>query len=592
MTGQSIMSIAGWWTAWVYVLSLSLPMLLGSVAVLGENYKAIFDRWAREVVFEVNGLTVSRTDRDGLAGLRAIATRPAPVDGNVRVDVEELTARRGHDFDVAATGAVIHFERGAIEGVLHAVPGIGPDIRIGPDTRTRPTPPGDLGPRSFRLRLRSDKDGKSDVDLAMCTVTIVDEPPPGLIPVRFARDHHVVPLSELATLPINVVAESPVPHDVPLTFTLFREDEDGRHQVAESFTRVLPKAVPKTEFRLGDIFSQPELEKLGLLDDGRAGLDETYVLKLMAPAPLFPDGSRTCRITAENRIDPPETRIVFFDRDRRPIEWLDPQGYVAIRISNPLRNKSTHYVDVDGVRLPSDFVVPAGERQSGLVSLAGRNLGRCQGRRCDVQSNLGPGCCPGQDGCTAKVLCGEPVPGDYMLVVVNNERLHEADNRVVDEVRKILGDEAAKPYGGGAIIVNPSDEDILAPNGPGPDREKRFRPFAAEGHDVAEQFARVKEIVARKRDAAANRDLRAVVVWAERNLAAATGLGPVLDDSVHPISFVLPDADPSSSREVQRAVIPPGMPRSTVTVRASRQGELGPHLVNVIAEGNRGDGPR
>jgi hypothetical protein len=179
-----------------------------------------------------------------------------------------------------------------------------------------------------------------------------------------------------------------------------------------------------------------------------------------------------------------------------------------------------------------------------------------------------------------------------MLVVVNNERLHEADNRIVDEVRKVLSDEAAMPYGGGAIIVNPGDEDILTPNGPGPVREKRFMPFAAEEHDVAGQLERVKEIIARKREAAANPYLRAVVVWAERNLAAATGLGPVLDDSIHPISFVLPDADPSSSREVQRAVIPPRISRSTVTVRAASQNELGPHLVNVIAEGNHGDGPK
>jgi len=63
-----------------------------------------------------------------------------------------------------------------------------------------------------------------------------------------------------------------------------------------------------------------------------------------------------------------------------------------------------------------------------------------------------------------------------MLIVVNNERLHDPDNRIVEQVRKALADESAKPYGNGAIILNPTDEDTLTPKGGGPDPAKVFQP--------------------------------------------------------------------------------------------------------------------
>lgn len=582
MSGQSLLSVAGAWVAWVYALSLSLALVLGPIdnPVSSDPWSD----WSREVVFSSPGVTVNESQRDGLADLKAIATKPAPRAGTIRVSVEEKTAKLGADFEVAHRGAEFFFEKGATEGTLRFLEGWGPDVRIVASPEHRE-------PRSFRLHLRSGPDAVSAGDLAMCTVTIDDGKavlPAGLTPVRFASDTKGVPLVEkrvpfgrLTTTAVEVKADAAVAEPVPISFELFRGE-----QSLGTFERELATGDRDTTFRLADVFEPEQLEKMGLVDDGRAGPDEAYEVRMMASSPLFPDQPRICRLVAENTNEPPRTRLVYFDRNKREIDWLDPEGYVTAEyVGGTLRDRSTQVIEIDGKPLPEEVVIDPRAGRGSLVSLAGQGLGGKQGTRVGAGSSPGKGCCKGQGGCSGKALCGEPVPGDYMLIVVNNERLHEQGDGIVDQVRKALADESAKPYGNGAIIVNPTDEDSMTPEGGGPDPQKMFRPFEEQGHDVASQLARVEEVVARKREAAQKPDLRAVVVWPERDLAARQGVRPVAGEGLQPISVMLPDADASYARDIHRGLVPRDVAPGAVTVRAPKEAELRAHLTNVMSEG-------
>ncbi len=589
MAGQSMLTVAGWWVAWVYALSLSLPMLLGPIDNPGPMFDELFRRWAREVVFKHNGMTVSQAEPDALAALTAVATKPAPVAGNIRVIVEEMTALAGVDFEVAKRGAKreaeIHFDKGAVEGTLRFADDRRPDIRIVDLKQWKQ-------PRSFRLRLQDSPDAVSGGDLAMCTVTIDDgpmpPPEPGLIPVGFARGSMPLPLRDLPTTPFEVTAAAAVAEPVPLKFDLYRT-RDGVRQRLAKFERLLATGDRRTAFRLKDVLSPEQLEEFGLSDTGRPGRDETYEIDLMAPPPLFPDAAlRTCRIVAENTNPPPTAKPIFIGgpmNQGKIVDHIDPQGAIVIELDRPLTNEWEQVVTINDLVVGTVRFRP-GEKRSDPIPLRGKGVEDMLGRICDVRSPPGIGECKGQEGCSRKALCGPPVPGDYMLIVVNNERLHDPNDGIVAEVKRALANEAAKPYGNGAIILNPKDEGVLTPTSGGPDPKKMFQPYSEEGHDVAGQLKRIEEVVARKREAAANPDLRAVVVWPERDLAAGVGVRPVAGDGLQPMSFLLPDAAASYARNVERGLVPPGVGSRDLTVRAPKERELQAHLVNVISEGN------
>lgn len=585
MNGQSLLSVAGWWVAWVYALSLSLPLLLGPIdSDLTVPVDQLFDRWAREVVFKSAGLTVSADDIAGLTELRAVANRPAPVAGNIKVTVEEQTAKNGIDFEVAARGAEIHFEKGATEGSLRFSRDWGPDIRIVEAKQWKE-------PRSFRLQLQSGPDAVAAGDLAMCEVLIDSgDKPMDLTPVGFAQDLIKVPLKDVAAVPIEVEAASAVDKPVPITFDLFRTLEGVRRPL-KKFERLLPTGERRTTLRLADVLTPEELESYGLTDTGAPGSDATFEVDLMAPRPLFPDNPRTCQIVGENTNPSPTAKLVFFDKNKLEIPYLDKDGYVTIDYDGlPLRNPSTHSISINGVPIPTEVAVNADARRGRLVPLGDFDWTGLDGRRCNVAGRCVQGSCKGQGDCSGRAVCGKPVPGDYMLIVVNNERLHDPNDGIVDEVRRFLSDETAKPYGNGAIILNPKDEDTLTPAGGGPDPKKMFQPFSEEGHDVASQLKRIEDVVARKREAAENPDLRAVVVWPERDLAAVSGVRPVAGADQQPVSFLLPDAAASYARDVERGLMPPGVSGGDVTVRAPKEKELQTHLVNVVAEGRATEG--
>ena len=576
MAGQSLLNVAGWWVAWVYALSLALPLVLGSVRNdTRPTHKEVFDRWARSVVFEKPGLVVSQADDSALGTLRALASTPAPIAGTVEVIVNEVEggARHGVDFEVAGGVAKIHFEKDATEGTL------GPDIRIVNQKKWKE-------PRSFRLGLKAGDHALPAGDLAMCTVTIDDgaeQLDPGRIDVGFAKQDLPLSLKDLASAAIELTAATAVDKPVPVWLELFRT-RDGDRQKLGRFERTFERGMKRMTFRLSDVLEPEELEKLGLVDTGAPGRDEALELELEARPPLWAAQPHTCKILAENTNRPPETRIVYLDKDGREISYLDwSGGSVALEYDRGMANASDHVVTIDDKQIGvASF--PAGSTRSNPIPLAAAGLGDRVGRKCGVGTTPGSGCCKGQGGCSGKALCGAPVPGDYMLIVVNNERLHDPNDGIVAGVRKALADESAKPYGNGAIILNPKDEDVLTPTGGGPDPKKMFQPFSEEGHDVASQLQRIEEVVARKREAAANPDLRAVVVWPERDLAAGTGVRPVAGPELQPMSFLLPDAAPSYARSVERGLVPPTAGPRDVTVRAPKEQELQAHLVNVIAE--------
>ncbi len=587
MGGQSLLTVAAWWVAWVYALSLSLPLLLPRIEIPPvTDPEPEFRRWAREVVFKERGLRVLETDADGLTKLKAVATSPAPIAGNVKVAVEPLTARPGVDYEISQSGLQIHFDRGAVEGKVRVIPGEGPGVRIVAGEEWQKE-------RTFRLWLQSGENEVAAGDLAMCVVTIEDGAKPidlGSIPVGFTQERIGGPRASLPATVIEVEAEAAADKAVPIAFDL-SQSIDGQRRSLARFKRTLPAGERRLSFRLADEFSPTQLEKYGLAEDDLPGIDEIYELEMTPDHPLFPVGGKnTCQLVAENTGTPPDARLVYFDRQKREVEWLDPEGYVTVEYEgSPLRNRSTHFVTIDGQRLPGEVVIDPRARRGSLVPLAGVDWADRRGRRCGVASQCGSGCCKGQSGCSGKAVCGEPVPGDYMLIVVNNERLHDPGDGVVDQVRRALADESAKPYGNGAIILNPTDEDTLTPEGGGPDPEKVFQPFGQEGHDVAGQLKRIEEVVARKREAAANPDLRAVVVWPERDLASEAGIRSVDGDNLQPMSFLLPDAAASYARTVERGLVPPGVRPGAVTVRAPRERELEEHLVNVIAESEAAD---
>jgi hypothetical protein len=112
-----------------------------------------------------------------------------------------------------------------------------------------------------------------------------------------------------------------------------------------------------------------------------------------------------------------------------------------------------------------------------------------------------------------------------------------------------------------------------------------FKPFAEEGHSIAGQLDRIEAVVSRKREAAAKPDLRAVVVWPDRSLAVSTGVRRVGGDAVRPMSILLPGADASYARSVERSLVASSVQESELTVRAPREDELLEHLTNVILEG-------
>lgn len=204
----------------------------------------------------------------------------------------------------------------------------------------------------------------------------------------------------------------------------------------------------------------------------------------------------------------------------------------------------------------------------------------------DAGSGRGGGGSPVSPPPTTSLAKGPPVPGDFMIFLVNNQRLHEPGDVITDRVREAIRDR--RPYNQGAIVINDEGRDtLLTEKGAPPAAEKAFEPFSADRQDLEGQAARVAETIVRKRRNATNPNIRTLVVWPEREFVSAKTLEvfkPLATDGRGPVSLLCPDADPERARELAAALAAEAGPggQGQITVRSPKSEELVEHIDDVL----------
>lgn len=592
---QSQFSTFGWWVAWVYLLSLAAILVAPPI----EPLPAL-----PSIAFAETSIVVTEKDGTVIEEVTATVRLSKPAEARLPVSIEyvEETARQESDFEVQGSGRSICFEPGEQEKVLRfgrpVASGKGRDVTIvGPTTKpAKDEVVGEPEGRSFRVQLEGNNalEPVGDDGSLLVTIHRADRLKPRQPRASFAGPAVEAVEKELPGLPIAVRFDRPLPEPATVEVSLFRIDGDHEEKI-EAVTQSVARGEEGLSLTLGTLFSSRALEEHRVVDDRFPEADEHYRLKVMS-SDVYPVGALD--LTALND-DGDELRVRTVSADGgRAIEvvddgpdWIDaadrwwrlgatlPDGeridLGPTRPGNRVRLPDEVYEKWKGRCISYDVThcdPPAGQ-------------GRCRKSGCKVCR--GGGCPEGQRGtgkCGAgRALCGPAVPGDYLLVVVNNERLHEPGDTIVDRVREALADDAAKPYGNGAIIVNPQDEDSMTAEGGVPSKDKMFQPFERAGEDVAAQQKRVEEVIAKKRESAQRPDLRAVVIWPERDLASGAGLGPVVGEQQQPVSFLFPGADPSYARNM-RPLVPPKARPGAVTIRSPKEEELTDHILNVVRE--------
>jgi len=179
---------------------------------------------------------------------------------------------------------------------------------------------------------------------------------------------------------------------------------------------------------------------------------------------------------------------------------------------------------------------------------------------------------------------GPLVSGDFMILLVNNQRLHEPGDVITEKVREAIKNR--NPYNQGVIVINgDGNETLLTEKGEQPSADRTFEPFHKERHDLEGQATKVVETIARKRKNAANSKIRTLVVWPEREFVSASSLDflhSLAKDGGGPISFLFPEADPERARELAAALRPSGGDNSAVTLRSPKSEELVEHIADVL----------
>jgi hypothetical protein len=184
------------------------------------------------------------------------------------------------------------------------------------------------------------------------------------------------------------------------------------------------------------------------------------------------------------------------------------------------------------------------------------------------------------------VRVGPPVKGDFLLLLVNNQRLHEPADAIAAHVVEAIKDE--KAYRDAALVVNENDEVELKQGGPRPDAAQTFRPFSKEHEDLSGQVQRIVDTINEKRDNAATDRLPTIIVWPERELSSAANLEALAalgQDGGGPIAILCPDADPEKARRLAAALRPPEGGKERITVRSPKTPELIEHIRDVIHAG-------
>ena len=584
---QSQFVTFGWWLAWTYLLSLSGMVFVPPVTELDLP-------WAQ---FVQNGITVTEHDGETMEVTVRLSESPsAPL--NVRVVYDDNTAVAGRDFEALKGGASLHFKAGQQEAVIR----IGrdhPDVRIVDHAAA-------TGERSFIARLVDTPALQSIGDRGRLNVTIAGDqpvaPPPGQTRASFVQDRIEIEEKRLPGRPISVGCDSPLTQPAMMTFTLYRREGDGREEIA-GFRRELAAGAKDVALQIDKDFPEDALKMHRVVDDVLPEADENYELTMMS-SDVYPMG--TLALTARNddgqlqaRAVPTENGAAINvlddgpDWDNAKKRWWEVWGTLPdgrrvclgpacsggppLPLPTDVTQAHWHrriFIDMAPCEPPASHGETDGDGETGR----GGRRRCCRGGGCPAGQGQG-------QGGGGKCLVGPAVPGDYLIILVNNERLHEPGDRTVDQVREALKGREAEVYGRGAIILNRPNkgEDALTASGGEPAEDEIFRALEVAGEDVPNQLKRIEETIARKRESAKRPDLRAIVVWPERELAvSADGLAPDAGVNASPVSYLLPDADPAQARDVRRRLTQQSDSQDSVTVRSVRASELSRHLHNVM----------
>ncbi len=179
---------------------------------------------------------------------------------------------------------------------------------------------------------------------------------------------------------------------------------------------------------------------------------------------------------------------------------------------------------------------------------------------------------------------GPPVPGDFIIFLVNNQRLHEPGDIITEQVQEAIKDR--NPYKQGVIVINADGkESLLNGESDPPQMENTFEPFSQDRQDLLGQTKAVVDTVSRKRKNAVNPDIRTLVIWPEREFVSASNLDlfqSLTDEGCGSISFLCPDADPERARELAAALVPVDGSGAEITVRSPKSDELVEHITDVL----------
>lgn len=604
VNAPSRFSTFGWWLAWIYLLSLTglffLPPVLPPVDLPA-------------IAFVERGITV--TEEDGTVKEEVTATillsKKPDKAINVTVEYRDNTAIHGRDFEaVRPTARTVRFDAGDQEETI-SFGRRGRDVEIvGPTQPPKGGVPGTVESRSFTVRLKNHPDLQEVGDPGSLAVTILRAERMQRDQARAAFEVTQVDAAEreLPTLPIAVTLDKALPEDATIKVTLFRTQDGERTEVA-TIDQNLKADTRRFDLVIAEAFPAEALRDHHVLDDAFPEPDESYELEMMS-SHVYPGDPLA--LTARNDDGIIQNVSVTSTDDGTGLIVADGVGcngtftrrryIIEATLPDGTRRELGPVCPCEGpLEIPKELVKQYDRRMidiavrpyTGTGDASGAGSGDDNGQDSDGSGsggrtgNGGGTCFPkgqGDGPCGGgKCLVGPPVPGDYMLIVVNNERLHEPGAAIVEKVREALADESAKPYDNGAIIINPEGEEMMTATGGGPKKDKVFRPFERAEDDVAVQLKRIEEVIARKREAAQRRDLRAVVVWPERDLASGAGLAPVANPEMQPVSFLFPGADPSYARNM-RPLVPPRTPPGAVTIRSTKEEELTDHLINVMQQ--------
>ena len=176
------------------------------------------------------------------------------------------------------------------------------------------------------------------------------------------------------------------------------------------------------------------------------------------------------------------------------------------------------------------------------------------------------------------------MPGDFMIFLVNNQRLHEPGDIITKQVREAIKDR--NPYDKGVIVINgDGKESLLTEKSDPPAADRSFETFSKDKQDLESQAAQVVETIVRKRKNAEKSDIRTLVIWPERDFVSASSLEvfqALANDGRGPVSFLCPDADPERARELANGLVPGDGAKTEVTVRSPKSGELVDHMNDVL----------